>query len=266
MNTIKIAIVQIENNIEDVKKNVQKTIGYIEEAAKSGAKYIAFGECALTGYTSDVNKLKTISFNDDIFISLIDACMRNEVTLFTGANLSIDDKIYNSYIMIKDTGEKEIYHKSHLGKKEMLIFEKGNNLNSFETNDAIFGTAICIESHIPEMFLSHSIRGAEVMLLPFASPINCGGRKDIWNKYIPSRGYDFSQYIVCVNLTGTSNNLQFEGGLMVTDPKGNVLYENYDREEKMAVVTLNNEKINKIRNKDSKVNYIARRQVELYRL
>ena len=80
------------------------------------------------------------------------------------------------------------------------------------------------------------------------------------------RGYDFSQYIVCVNLTGTSNDLQFEGGLMVTDPKGNVLYENYDREEKMAVVTLNNEKINKIRNKDSKVNYIARRQVELYRL
>ncbi len=53
---------------------------------------------------------------------------------------------------------------------------------------------------------------------------------------------------------------------MVTDPKGNILYENYDREEKMAVVTLNNEKINKIRNKDSKVNYIARRQVELYRL
>ncbi|MEA3424349.1 MAG: nitrilase-related carbon-nitrogen hydrolase [Bacillota bacterium] len=266
MNTIKIAIVQMENNIEDVKKNVQKTICYIEEAAKNNAKYIAFGECALTGYTSDANKLKTINFDDDIFISLIDACMRNKVTLFTGANLSIDDKIYNSYIMIKATGEKEIYHKSHLGKKESLIFEKGGNLNSFETSDAIFGTAICIESHIPEMFLSHSIRGAEVMLLPFASPINCGGRKDIWNKYIPSRGYDFSQYIICMNLTGVSYGLLYDGGVMVTDPKGNVIYENYDREEKMAVVTLNNVKINKIRNKDSKVNYIARRRVELYQI
>lgn len=264
MEDTKIAIVQIENNIYNIKTNLNKIIDYIVDASKQGAKFIVFGECALTGYAINRKNIQTISLDDKYIQKLIEIALTYKITIFLGANTKENNNIYNTYLMIKDNGEVVNYNKTHLGKKENEKYKQGDELTIFKTENIQFGTATCIESHIPEIFLTHRLNGSEIMLLPFASTSNCGNRQDIWKKYILSRGYDYGQYIICVNLTGVSEGYSFTGGIMVVNPKGDIVYEYYSKEEKMVVIELNEHIINSVRKDISKTNFIKRRRPELY--
>jgi|LGOV01.1.fsa_nt_gb predicted amidohydrolase len=256
---MKTAIVQINNTLS-IENNYNTIKEYVKRAFDLKVKLIAFPECALTGYISDKDKLVAIK-KDNIYLSkLKDLSIKYNIEIFIGSNIYEDNKIYNSYLHITD--EIDYYYKTHLGKNEKKIYTPGDKLNLF--NGYIkSGIAICVESHIPEVFLTHRLNGAKLVITPFASPINCGSREKVWKKYLLTRAYDNGVNILCTNLTGKLDNLSYNGGLLAVNPRGDIIDEKYNSNEDMLVVDLDVD--DKYQDKDYKKNYVCRRNHNLYR-
>lgn len=254
---MKIGLIQINNTL-DISKNIEKIIEFME--AKKEVTYFALGENALTGYTSEPSELNAIGLEDDRVLSLKAYCSKNDIHLFVGAALKLTDGYYNSYLHIHHT--IQVYHKTHLGLREKKLFNAGDDLNVFQTESMNFGTCICIESHIPDIAQTYALRGADCLLMPFASPSPCGLRETLWSKYLPARAYDNGVYVIAINLTGTLKGMTYTGGMMAINPKGQVIMSYFGDDETIRVVDLEKKQVEK--RKIGKTNYLNRRRQELY--
>lgn len=254
---MKIGLIQI-NNTFDISKNIKKIIEFME--TKKEVTYFILAENALTGYTSDPSELNTIGLEDERMLILKDYCSKNDIHLFVGAALRLTDGYYNSYLYIHHT--IQVYHKTHLGLREKQLFNAGDDLNVFQTDSMNFGTCICIESHIPDISKTYALRGADCLLMPFASSSPCGLRETLWQKYLPARAYDNGVYVIAINLTGTLKGMTYTGGMMVINPKGQVIMNYFGHDETIRVVDLDKQEVEARR--IGKTNYLNRRRQELY--
>jgi predicted amidohydrolase len=116
----------------------------------------------------------------------------------------------------------------------------------------------------------YSLKGAELLFAPHASPVVAGDRKEIWKRYLGARAYDNSVYLGACNLVGPNKRgKEFSGGALFFGPKGEVLAENFQTEEQLLTADLSAERLNLLRNpnrvsmKDSF--FLADRRKELYR-
>jgi len=255
-----IAVVQIENTLS-IKKNFETIEKYTIKAYENSSDIIIFPESALTGYTSDINEVVYIDLDNEYLIKLKEISIKLNIEIFIGANLMIDNELFNSYLYIYH--KIDYYHKTHLGKNEENLFNKGSNLNLFKSKNALIGISICIESHMPEIFITHRLNGAKIIITPFASPKRAGSRKKIWHKYLIARAYDNGVFIIANNLVGQVNKISYSGGLFIADPNGEVIKERYSNYEDIMFCEI--EIDNKYQDVNFKKNYIIRREPNLYR-
>ncbi len=253
---MKLALIQIDNT-PSVDDNITKMLDIVNGYQ---ADYYVFPESCITGYASKPDQINTIKLNDCRLAKLQQLASEKDCHIFAGANISDDDKQYIGYLHMHET--TDVYYKTHLGIKEEAVFSSGSSLKVFSGLRPT-GISICIESHFPDIAQSLRLKGAEMILVPFASPKVCGGREKLWHKYLPARAYDNQVYVFVTNLTGVANGLVFSGGMMAIDPRGKVLFEHYDNKEHVAVIEVDEDMVQKVRQK-AKVNYIERRRPELY--
>ncbi|MCH4888271.1 hypothetical protein EZV73_11840 [Acidaminobacter sp. JC074] len=239
---MKLGLVQFKQCM-DINDNLSNILQLQEDV-----DVLVFPESALTGYRSDCDNSITLDH------SSIRALQEKNMHYLLGAN--IDGHI--SYLHISD--QIDLYHKSHLGLKEKKLFKPGNELKVFDVKGVKVGVALCIESHIPDISQTLRLMGAEVIIMPFASPHVCGDRYDLWSKYLPARAYDNSVYVIALNLTGD----KFSGGILAYDYLGNEILGHFDRVPCTRVLEIDIDALRE-RRKKHKVNYINRRRPELYR-
>ncbi len=253
---MKIALAQI-NNTPSVDGNIEKIIEIVNNYQ---ADYYVFPESCMTGYASKPEQINTITLDDSRLVKLQQLASQKRCHIFVGANLSKNDEKFIAYLHLHKS--TDVYYKTHLGIKEEKVYSRGSNLKVFSALRPI-GISICIESHFPDIAQSLRLMGAEMILVPFASPKVCGGREKLWNKYLPARAYDNQIFLFATNLTGVANGLVFSGGMMAVDPRGKVIFEYYDDKEHVEVIEIDENMVKKVRQK-AKVNYIERRRPELY--
>ncbi len=253
---MKIALIQIDNTLS-VEKNVDKMINIVRE---NNADYYVFPESCITGYSSDPSKINAITIEDANLNKLVSIASEKKCHVFAGANIRSEGKTYIAYLHISE--KIDFYYKTHLGIKESSIFSSGNELKVFDSPIPT-GISICIESHFPDVAQTLRLKGAEIILVPFASPKVCGGRKKLWHKYLTSRAYDNQVFLFATNLTGELDGLIFSGGMIAVDPRGNTIYENYESKEYVKIIEIDESVISKARGRE-KLNYIDRRRPDLY--
>jgi predicted amidohydrolase len=120
---------------------------------------------------------------------------------------------------MESTGFLGVQHKVHVCGNDR-IYELGQAWEMIEVDSWHFGTTICFDAEFPEAARILALKGAEVVLVPFAS-----GRRNAFGQaaepqdwareirvWAPSRAYDNRIFVLGVN-----------HGANVTDARGDVV-------------------------------------------
>ncbi|SHI85921.1 Predicted amidohydrolase [Dethiosulfatibacter aminovorans DSM 17477] len=261
---MKIALCDRESVFNDINMNFRTMKDAIKEACRNHADIVVFPESFLTGYSSNPENICTISEDSDIIREIINECRKSEISIIFGFN-EVDRKhryistlVYDSY---EDKTDK--YRKTHLGLRESLIFEEGNEIGNVRIDNIKVGINLCLELHIPELFLHQALEGAYIAFILSASPGACGSRRSMWHKTLPARGNDNAMIVMALNSYGyTEKGAKLEGGAAVVSSKGEFIYENYEG-NKIHFVELDFDGLVKRRN-SKKLNYPLRRRKDLF--
>ena len=270
-NDCKIGLVQMESIVGETERNLQTIIDLAVVAHEQEISLLCFPECALDGYSPhDAAELgNTLG---SIWIKRLKECSKDlGMTLLVGMveqNTGLH-RPYISHVILSPGEEPEVYRKVHLGRGELEYFTPGDHFPVFSAHGTSFAVGICWDWHFPETAAIYSLKGAEVLFAPHASPIVAGDRKEIWLRYLGARAYDNSVYLGACNLIGSNGkSKKFSGGALVLGPKGDLFNDEHMSAEGILAANLSADRINLIRRPERSSMrdsfFLADRRKELY--
>ncbi len=147
---------------------------------------------------------------------------------------------YNSAAVIDADGKLlGVYRKNHIPLNtifyEKLYFKPGNlGYPVFNTRHGKVGLLICHDRHYPEGARALALNGAEIVLIPSATPDKSLSRK-VWEKELCAHAI-FNEYFVAgLNRAGQEGAYLYYGKSVAFDPAGEMLAQAGPGEEVLIV-------------------------------
>lgn len=266
----RIALVQMESKFSKIAYNLQKIKSYIKEAETQKVDIICFPEMCVQGYSRNHSSAAAEPIPGSSTLCIMEMARQSGMVVMVGlAETSNSDKPYITQLVVFPNGKIYKYRKTHLGNSEKMYFSAGSQLPVFNFSKANLGIEICWDLHFPEVTAILSLKGAEIIFAPHASPSIVGDRREIWLKYMAARAYDNAVFLAACNLIGDDGTgHSFCGGSLVIDPKGNIVAEAFNNREEIIVVDLDPVILNTIRRQESRSMrysyFLDSRRPELY--
>jgi len=218
-SVVKIACCQIEPTIGEKEKNVEKTIRFAGEAARSGADFILLPELANTGYM--------FRTREEAF---------SLVYLVAGIAEREGYRLYNSSVLIGPEGYIGSYRKLHLWNREKLFFEPGDlGLQVFHTPIGRMGMIICYDMWFPELIRIQALQGADLVLNVTNWVAGSQEERDsrVTEAVCIAQAHLSSVFMAAADRIGVERGQPFLGRSMIVSPTGEVLAgpASFDKEE-----------------------------------
>ncbi|MCF6465947.1 nitrilase-related carbon-nitrogen hydrolase [Clostridium sp. Cult2] len=251
MRNVKLALVQFDSKMKDVKHNVGKALNFIKNAGKEKADLIVFPELFTTGYNVNIIKYDYYDLAENIegytIKTLSEAAKENNINIVApiALNKGVYGIVYNSAVVINREGNVVgIYDKTHLWAGDMFYFKSGDNYPVFDLDFGKVGIMICYDGGFPEVSRMLALKGAELILCPSAFPI---WDKDMWDIYFKSRALENVCFVAGINRVGLEDDLDMFGNNKVCNPRGKVLLEGSMNIEEMQTIEINLDEIKEFR-------------------
>ena len=132
---------------------------------------------------------------------------------------------YNSAAVIDADGElRGVYRKNHIPLStkfyEKLYFKPGNlGYPVFETRFGRVGILICHDRHYPEGARALGLNGAEILLVPSATPTASLSVR-VWEKELAAHAIFNEYYVAGLNRVGVEGDYTYYGRSVIFDPAG----------------------------------------------
>lgn len=267
MKTIILSLISMESLPGEPEQNVRKMISYLEQAKKDHASLVAFPECSLTGYDPENAMSHSLAMDDDLILMLEDKASELDMAVCFGyMEQSEDDAKPFLTQELFHRGNRIRYHKTHLGTKEENYFMSGEEFPVMDIG-AVVGIQLCWESHIPDISTALRQKGAELLLVPYASGMSGERCKENWMVHLPARASDNGVFLAAVNtLFPDTRSSSRGGGLVVFDPKGRQIASYYGTKEHIMTCQLSGMLPREYPKGDMHhISYFDRRKPDLYR-
>ena len=261
MNHLKIATAQFENRNNDKQYNLSVMEKMAGMAADEGAGVISFHECSVSGYSFARNLSKNELLEVAEFIpsgrsitALQKIAAKHNIIVLAGIfEKDEDDKIYNTYVCLNNSGLVTKFRKLHPFISPYL--SAGNEYCVFDLCGWKCGILICYDNNIPENVRATKLLGADIIFMPHVTMCTPSTRPGagfiepkLWHnrkadptslrlefegmkgrkwlmKWLPSRAYDNGIYVIFSNPIGMDDDQLKNGCSMIVDPFGDVLSE-----------------------------------------
>ncbi|PIE71945.1 MAG: nitrilase [Deltaproteobacteria bacterium] len=193
-------------------------------AADAGVRLLAFPELSLTGYGLSPSALLSAEpLPGPGSDHLLNLAVKHGMVLCGGImERSRSGKRYLTHLVCHPSGHLRWYRKLHLSPGEQTIFTPGHHIPLFHLYGMTMGIQLCYDAHFPELSTLMRQEGADVLLIPHASPRGTPEQKrDSWMRHLPARAYDNSLYVMAGNPVGSNGeHLLFPGVALGLTPDG----------------------------------------------
>lgn len=171
MKTIKVGMIQMEVLFCQPKQNLTKAAELVKKAVDAGAQICVIPECMDLGWGTPRAAELAEPIPGGISDELCRIAKDNQVYIVSGITEKVDDRIYNSALLISDEGEI-------LGKHRKInvltgvedVYAIGDRLTVIETKFGKIGIDICADNAVQSLSIGHTLArmGAEMILSPCA--------------------------------------------------------------------------------------------------
>ena len=242
---MKIALAQINVTVGDLQGNEQKIARCLTRAKAARAELVLFPELALTGYPPEDLLFKPVFIRQNL------AAMRRLVSrtrgigaIFGFADRDSGGRLYNAAAVAMNGRLLHRYHKVELpnygvfdekryftpGKKP-LIFRIKRGLAPLGVKSArssgfgsFVGVSICEDIWVEKGPVQAEAKAGVWLLINLsASPYHAGKRSER-ERLLARRARSTKAWVCYVNLVGGQDELIFDGGSMVVDPQGRIVF------------------------------------------
>jgi N-carbamoylputrescine amidase len=239
-SVVTIACCQIEPTIGEKEENVEKTLRFAGEAARSGADVILLPELANTGYMFDTReeafRLAEVVPGGETTKKWEDFAQDQGVYLAAGIAEREAYQLYNSSVLIGPEGYIGSYRKLHLWNREKLFFEPGDlGLQVFHTPIGRMGMIICYDMWFPELIRIQALQGADLILNVTNWVAGSQEERDsrVTEAVCVAQAHLSSVFMAAADRIGIERGQPFLGRSMIVSPTGEVIAgpASFDNEE-----------------------------------
>ena len=267
MNDIKIAAVCMHSIPGDIESNLARIESFVSKAAADSVDIVCFPELSVSGYlTAEPDCLYPASLFDEIVGRICDLASAAGLLLLAGAiEVPRSGKPYITQVVAGPQGLLGCYRKTHLSPPEKDAYAAGQTLGLFHHGGVTFGLQLCYEAHFPELSTVMALGGADVVLIPHASPWGTPEEKlQSWLRHLPGRAFDNALFVVACNQVGTiPQGLSFPGVALCLSPAGRLIGRYTSTQEGMLSAVLEGEALREVRARRMGY-FLPHRRPELY--
>ncbi|MCK9995275.1 MAG: hypothetical protein KAH56_03230 [Candidatus Krumholzibacteria bacterium] len=254
MKSLTVATIQTHPVFGHVEENIEAALEFIPD----DCDLAVLPELFSTGYqfrdkTEAMGLAEELTGNAETGAAtkrLTRAASESGTTIVAGLAEKDGDRLFNSSVLFRPDGSREIYRKVHLFMDEKSIFTPGDlGFPVFEACGTTIGMMICFDWIFPEAARSLALAGAEIichpsnLLLPWCQAA------------MVTRCQENMVHAVTSNRVGTENRtgttdlgnsatemiggeLVFSGRSQIVEPQGNILSSLNATETGVAVATI----------------------------
>jgi N-carbamoylputrescine amidase len=267
MHDLVVASVCMHSEPGEVDKNLERMESFVHEASERSAGAVLFPELSVSGYTlKEPEKIYDLARSRRILEQIVRMAHDARLIIMAGMVEIIEEgRPYISHVVAGPDGVLGVYRKTHLSPPEKEKYREGGGLEIFHERDLAFGLELCYESHFPEISTVFSLKGADVLFMPHATPRGTPDEKmKSWLRHLPARAFDNGVFVVACNQVGKNGEgLVFPGVILAFDPQGRIMASYTGNEEKMVFVELKAEVLKETRAHRMKY-FLPHRRPELY--
>ena len=251
MKDFRLAAAMMRSVVGDKKGNLARMEKLAERAADNGAEVLMLPEACLTGYTVRKSMHPWAEPLDGPLVNtLVDICSRRDLMILAGlVEKNHNQALHLTQVLAGPQGPLGAYRKTHLGPTEKTLFEPGVDLTVMDVDGVKYGVQLCYEGHFPEVSLTQALMGADILLIPHASPRETPEEKaERWLRYLPARAYDNSVYLAACNQAGDNGaGLSFAGVAMIAGPKGDIMAMTHGEEDDLVIADIKEKPLTQVR-------------------
>ena len=226
--TLRIALAQFDFPVGAVAQNAERIAAMIAEARDEyGADLVLFPELALSGYPPE-DLLMRPSFLADCEAALCEvAKAATGIVAVVGWPESAGSILYNSASVLRDGRVEATYRKRELPNYNVFDERRYFHVDPdggdcvFEVRGVPVGLVICEDLWFPEPLAGTAAAGAQLVLVPNASPFERGKHAQR-DALLAERTKETGAALAYLNVVGGQDALVFDGSSVVADGDGTV--------------------------------------------
>lgn len=225
---LRIALAQFDFPVGAIERNAERIAAMIAEARDEfGADIVLFPELAVCGYPpEDLLMRPSFLAGCEVALHRIAAATRG-ITAVVGWPESAGSVLYNAASVLREGRVEATYRKRELPNyavfDERRYFEVDPDGGPcvFEVKGVPVGVLVCEDLWFPEPLAATVQAGAQLVLVPNASPFERGKHAQR-DALLAERTRDTGAAVAYLNLVGGQDSLVFDGASVVADGDGTV--------------------------------------------
>jgi len=226
MSTARVSIAQINACVGDLSGNAQRVLAAARQAHEQGADILLTPELVLTGYPPEDLLLRPQFVQEQV--QVLDGLCR-DLAQFKGLRVVVGHvdgagrSLYNAASVLFEGQVLGRYRKRELPNysvfDEQRYFQADGTPLVFEVAGVMFGVVICEDMWFDRAPTAARAAGAQVLLVPNASPYNTGKQDE--RQRVARHCVSVSDCaVVYANLVGGQDELVFDGASFAMDRSG----------------------------------------------
>lgn len=245
---MKVAALQMQSRVNDSVANTMRGQEMIREAAALDADLVVLPEFFNTEYFPQARNQEYFDYAEALdgpsLTGAAEAAREAGVWVIASIYERLSSgQYYDTSVVIDREGRQVgVYRKTHpagVFSLEKLYFRYGSEFPVFDIEGWKVGLSICYDNLFPESARVLTLKGAELIICPFAShPGN-----PVWRQLHTVRAFENGAYVLVANKVGQEDEWKFAGQSMIIHPSGENLAVASDEKDEIIVADIDQREV-----------------------